>query len=84
MVVAADVDGGALDGEEFGDDVGFVGGEGFGDGSKEGGEGGVGGLGGEGLGPVEGQIKVAAAVVDGAELAARAGLSGLSAGDPPG
>ncbi len=56
-----------MDGEEFGDDLALVGGEGFGDGFEVGGEVGVGGLGGEGLGPVEAEVEVAAAVVDGAE-----------------
>lgn len=74
LVVAADVDGTALDGEEFSDDFFFVGSELLGDGGEEGLEFVVAGLGGEGLGPVEGEVEVAAAVVDGAEFAAGAAV----------
>lgn len=54
LVVAGDVDGGALDGDEFGDDGFLVGGEVVGEGGELGGESDVVGLLGEGLGPVEG------------------------------
>lgn len=63
LVVAADVGGGALDGEEFGYDGFLVFGEGVSEGLEFGGEGGVLGLVGEGLGPVAGDPVVAAAVV---------------------
>ncbi len=69
-VVAADVDGGALDSEEFVDDGLFVFEEFLGDGLEGGLEGWVLGLGGEGLGPVEGEVEVGAAVVDGSKFAA--------------
>ena len=52
-----------MDGEELGDDGVFVGGELFGDRLELGLEFGVGGLLGEGLGPVEGEVEVAAAMV---------------------
>jgi len=68
-VVAADIDGLALDGQEFLDDAGFVGEELLGDGGEDGFELGIVVLDGEGLGPVEGEIEVGAAVVDGAEFA---------------
>ena len=60
-----------MDGEELGDDGFLVAGQGLGDGGEDGLQFGVGGLRGEGLGPVEGEVEVRAAVVDGAELAAR-------------
>ena len=70
MVVAADVGGLALDGDHFGDDLFVGGGELRRDGGEAGLEFGVSGLGGEGLGPVQAEIKMAAAVVDaGADLA---------------
>ena len=69
-VVAADVGGLALDGEEFGDDGFLVFREGGGEGGEGGLEGEVGVLFGERLGPVEGEVEMGAAVVDRAELAA--------------
>ena len=73
MVVAADVGRFALGGDEFGDDGVFVGGELLGDGGELGFEFGVLVLCGEGLGPVEGEVEVAASVVDAAD-ATRGGL----------
>src|SRR5690606_4169003 len=69
-VVAADVVGAALHGDQLGDDVGLGGGEFLGDGSEHGLELGVVGLRGEGLGPVKREVEMRAAVVDaGADLA---------------
>ena len=69
-VVAADVGGLPLDGEEFGNDLRFV----FREGVRQRGEDflqrGIGILRGERLRPVEGEVEMGAAVVDGAELAA--------------
>jgi hypothetical protein len=60
----------ALNGKQFLDDAGFVSEELFRDGGEDSLEFRIVGLRGEGLGPVEGEVKVGAAVVDAAEFAA--------------
>lgn len=69
QVVTADIGGLALHGEEFADDGFLVGSERFCDGSEGGLEFGILVLRGERLGPIEGEIEMRAAVVDGAEFA---------------
>ena len=68
-VVAADVGGRALHGEQLAGDLLLVGGQRLGEPAERGGELGVVGLRGELLRPVEGEVEVAAAVVDLADAA---------------
>ena len=68
-VVTTDVGRLALDGSQFGDDGRFVLGQGLGQRCEARLQGGVVGLGSQSLGPVQGQVEVAAAVVDTADFA---------------